>query len=263
MKFTCKPYGYGRKLILSALLLSQGMFLSNQAFGLAEVLQSGQSPIVLSVKDERTVIMDITDPQYKGYDVPVEFRKYFKREHSAEQDNEKSVEHKEFMAQVINLKAENAPLVILDGKEYKLLQFHFHAPSEHKIDNKQSVLEVHFVHKNDDGGLAVVGLLFNLGAKNDAIEKVIELGRKKELDALALTPMALLNSSRDMRVFRYHGSLTTPPYTENVKWQVLRGTSEVSQEQLDEMTKLGLLNPARKEQDLKGRSVVADSHLSK
>lgn len=36
-----------------------------------------------------------------------------------------------------------------EKKTYKLLQFHFHTPSEHRIDNEHFPLEVHFVHKSD------------------------------------------------------------------------------------------------------------------
>ena len=51
---------------------------------------------------------------------------------------------------------------VLEGKKYKLLQFHFHTPSEHRFQDESFPLEVHFVHKSDDGGLAVVGIFFNL-----------------------------------------------------------------------------------------------------
>jgi carbonic anhydrase len=35
------------------------------------------------------------------------------------------------------------------GKSYKLAQFHFHAPSEHRINDEYFPLEVHFVHKTE------------------------------------------------------------------------------------------------------------------
>ncbi|NPA44306.1 MAG: carbonic anhydrase family protein, partial [Chlorobi bacterium] len=34
----------------------------------------------------------------------------------------------------------------LNGKDYKLLQFHYHALSEHTVNGKYFPLEVHFVH---------------------------------------------------------------------------------------------------------------------
>jgi carbonic anhydrase len=42
------------------------------------------------------------------------------------------------------------------GKTYKLAQFHFHIPSEHELDGNLTAMELHLVHKADDGELAVV-----------------------------------------------------------------------------------------------------------
>ena len=51
---------------------------------------------------------------------------------------------------------------VLEGKDYKLLQFHFHAPSEHRVVDESYPLEVHFVHQDKEGKLAVVGVFFEL-----------------------------------------------------------------------------------------------------
>jgi carbonic anhydrase len=37
------------------------------------------------------------------------------------------------------------------------LQFHFHTPSEHAINGQRTEMEVHFVHKDNCGRLAVLG----------------------------------------------------------------------------------------------------------
>lgn len=37
------------------------------------------------------------------------------------------------------------------GKEYTLVQYHFHAPSEHAFDGIRLPLEAHFVHKSKEG----------------------------------------------------------------------------------------------------------------
>ena len=36
----------------------------------------------------------------------------------------------------------------VDGQTYKLLQFHFHTPSENEINGKRYDMELHFVHKH-------------------------------------------------------------------------------------------------------------------
>src|SRR5258707_7472124 len=49
--------------------------------------------------------------------------------------------------------------IIYNEIEYKLIQFHFHHPSEHTIDGKVFALELHFVHQSATGDLAVVGVM--------------------------------------------------------------------------------------------------------
>ena len=63
----------------------------------------------------------------------------------------------------IQVNVKNGGKLILDGREYTLVQFHFHGHSEHTIDGKQYALEGHLVHKSADGHLAVVGVMFNEG----------------------------------------------------------------------------------------------------
>ena len=60
----------------------------------------------------------------------------------------------------------------LDGKDYTLKQFHFHSPSEHTIEGKAAEMELHLVHADADGKLAVVGVMLNLGAANTGLEPV-------------------------------------------------------------------------------------------
>jgi hypothetical protein len=45
--------------------------------------------------------------------------------------------------------------VFYDGKKYKLVQFHFHTPSENRIDGHAFASEVHLVHQAADGSLMV------------------------------------------------------------------------------------------------------------
>ena len=46
---------------------------------------------------------------------------------------------------------------------YKLVQFHFHHPSEHLINGKGTAMEVHFVHAAPSGGYGVVGVMMKAG----------------------------------------------------------------------------------------------------
>lgn len=43
-------------------------------------------------------------------------------------------------------------LAFIGNMELELLQFHFHAPSEHAMDGLRYAMEVHLVHKNKSSG---------------------------------------------------------------------------------------------------------------
>ena len=113
--------------------------------------------------------------------------------------------------------AEGSTLTLGDVK-YKLLQVHFHRPSEHTIGGKNFPMEAHFVHRNDAGGLAVVGVLMAEGKPNTAFGKIVKTmpaaeGPAVKADA-AIDPHAML--PHRLSYFRYSGSLTTPPCSEVV-----------------------------------------------
>ena len=144
----------------------------------------------------------------------------------------------------------------LDGVPYKLVQFHFHAPSEEKIDGKAYSMVAHLVHQSAEGKLAVVAVLLTEGKANAALDPVFKSlppteGSKKELganfDAAELLPAA-------RGYFRYVGSLTTPPCSEGVRWQVLKQPVEVSKAQIAAFRKLYSMN-ARPVQPLNDRKV--------
>ncbi|PIE46633.1 MAG: hypothetical protein CSA42_07500 [Gammaproteobacteria bacterium] len=63
--------------------------------------------------------------------------------------------------------------VELEGKRYQLLQFHYHAKSEHTIDGHQFPLELHFVHKHSDTDFAVLGIMFVEGQENALLSRFL------------------------------------------------------------------------------------------
>jgi carbonic anhydrase len=70
------------------------------------------------------------------------------------------------------------------GTRYELLQFHFHKPSEEKIDGKAHAMVAHLVHKGADGKLAVVAVLLDKGGANPAIDAIWKnLPKEKEKEA--------------------------------------------------------------------------------
>lgn len=122
----------------------------------------------------------------------------------------------------------------ISDHEYKLVQVHFHNPSEHSIENKSFPLEGHFVHMNDNGDLAVVGVMFVEGEANSVLEKFLSAAptdsSKPQIDIKGIDLSLLMPEDKDY--FLYSGSLTTPPCSEGVRWMVLKDSISASTEQL-------------------------------
>jgi len=146
------------------------------------------------------------------------------------------------------------------SERFALAQFHFHAPSEHTIEGKRYPMEMHMVHKSGDGKLAVVGVLIEEGAHNDAFEPVwanlpATKGVAAHLEHVAVDVNRLLPSRKT--TYRYDGSLTTPPCSEGVTWIVMTTPVQASASQLGRFRAV-LSGNNRPVQPLNGRVVGAD-----
>ena len=143
-------------------------------------------------------------------------------------------------------------------KQYTLKQFHFHRPSEEKIDGKTYDMVAHLVHSDQDGNLAVVAVLLEKGNNNPLIRELwSDLPKEKEkeelLDTVTINVANLLPP--DTGYFTFSGSLTTPPCSENVTWFVLKHPVAITAEEIEQFTKL-YRHDARPTQPLYDRVVL-------
>ena len=145
----------------------------------------------------------------------------------------------------------------IGGKRYDLVQFHFHRPSEERIDGRQFEMSVHLVHKDDMGKLAVVGILVEKGQPQVAVQKVWNnLPLEKGEEAAARVPLNLDELlPADRRYFTYMGSLTTPPCSEDVRWVVMRQPVSMSPDQIELFARMYPMN-ARPVQQAAGRRIL-------
>ncbi|KAL7056435.1 hypothetical protein AAHC03_021191 [Spirometra sp. Aus1] len=138
-------------------------------------------------------------------------------------------------------------------------QLHFHwgggnrRGSEHTLDGRSFPVEMHIVAyasvyasfsaaQSAPGGLAVIGVFFQLttdqtksslskmGKLLSVISQLNKAGSTVRVNSF--DPKVLLPANRD-EFFRYHGSLTTPPCTENVQWTVMRNPLFVTNQDLE------------------------------
>ncbi|MBL8305234.1 MAG: carbonic anhydrase family protein [Rubrivivax sp.] len=155
----------------------------------------------------------------------------------------------------VNVAAGNA--IEVGGKRFELVQFHFHRPSEERIDGRQFEMSVHLVHKDEQGKLAVVALLFEKGSPNPTLQKVwnnLPLERNEENAARSPLELADLLPT-DRRYYTYMGSLTTPPCSEGVQWIVMRQPVTLTPEQIDIFARIYPMN-ARPVQQASGRRIM-------
>ena len=145
----------------------------------------------------------------------------------------------------------------VDGQEFALKQFHFHAPSENRLNGQSFPMEAHLVHVSEDGHLAVVAVFFNEGQANPALDKVWpampEKTGKQPL-AKGVDVNTLLPVSRDY--YRFNGSLTTPPCSEGVRWFVLKQPVEASPAQIEQFRKVMHHDNNRPVQPLNARLIL-------
>jgi carbonic anhydrase len=153
--------------------------------------------------------------------------------------------------------------LVVDGRPYHLRRFHVHAPSEHTVNGRSFPLEIDFVHEDDTGRLAVVGLLVGQGAALDALAPLLAVHPQPGADPQAVPgsfdPTSLLPLPPLRIAYRYEGSLTTPPCTEGVTWAVLFGSTTLSAGQLSALTGQLAEPNARPTQPLDGRTVRLDT----
>ena len=133
----------------------------------------------------------------------------------------------------------DAPSITIDGKSYKLAQFHFHHPSEHTVGGKRFPMEMHLVHKDEAGHLAVLGVFIRAGAANRSLAEVIARlpASPTSAGATVEVPLAdLLPGKHD--AWMYQGSLTTPPCSEGVQWVLLKEPITLSKSQIAAFARL-------------------------
>jgi carbonic anhydrase len=158
----------------------------------------------------------------------------------------------------IQVNVEPGSTLKINKDVYNLLQFHFHRPSEEQIDGKPMAMVAHFVHKNAEGKLAVLGVLLNEGKDNAAIQTLWNNAptsegpevkpEKAKFDPAALVPAALTH-------YNYEGSLTTPPCTEGVNFYILKTPVDIGKKQVIDFP---FKRNARPVQPLNGRKINAN-----
>jgi carbonic anhydrase len=158
----------------------------------------------------------------------------------------------------IQVNYDEGSTLVVDGETYNLLQFHFHAASEHTVDGSARPMEVHFVHGDEAGNLAVIGVFLEEGMESAAYAPIFDNlpaaeGEPEPVDGVTVNATDLMPATQTH--WRYDGSLTTPPCSENVKWIVMNNSVDLSADQIGAFTAI-YDNNARPTQPMNSREFL-------
>ncbi|KAK1234637.1 hypothetical protein PQX77_002162 [Marasmius sp. AFHP31] len=112
---------------------------------------------------------------------------------------------------------------VFGGREYELVQFHFHTPSEHRIESEYYPVEMHMVHQGTDNSLVVFTVMFDLSSNattplaSAVLPQNLQSGTNTT-GPLDFTPV--VEAFQSSPAYQYTGSFTTPPCTEGVTFVV-------------------------------------------
>ncbi|MFZ5764403.1 MAG: carbonic anhydrase family protein [Thermodesulfobacteriota bacterium] len=142
---------------------------------------------------------------------------------------------------------------------YRLVQFHFHSPSENTVNGHAYDMEVHLVHRNEQGQFAVVGVFMEKGRTNPFVQTIwdnIPHAVNQEVEVAGASANAAELLPANGSYYQWSGSLTTPPCSEGVAWYMLKEPVQVSAEQVEKFVSVIGAN-ARPVQPLLHRTVLA------
>lgn len=123
----------------------------------------------------------------------------------------------------------------LGDQRYALSHIQFRTPSEHTVAGRSFPMEIQFVHRGAKGRTAIVSLLVTSGPANLAARELwdrlpIKPHTRSKKTRTLINARDLLPDRSDY--FRYRGSLTMPPCSENIDWLVLRTPVSFSDNQI-------------------------------
>ena len=125
-------------------------------------------------------------------------------------------------------------------RDYALKSAHLHSPSEHLVDGESFAAELHLVHSDADGNLAVIGLVFKQGPPSPIVQEILDAAPDAgDISLGGFTLNAKGYAPDDTGHYRYDGSKTTPPCHEPVDWYVMHRHKTISAEQVAGLLALG------------------------
>lgn len=135
--------------------------------------------------------------------------------------------------------------ITINGTQYRVQSLHWHTPSEHALNGRHGLAELHIVHYDPQQNLGVIGVLYSRGTVADPLLQLFldnlpptaPQGQASNGSAIAgVNLRSLVNNiipnGTVGSFLTYTGSLTTPPCTEGVKWLLSSRNGTVTDAQI-------------------------------
>ena len=155
-----------------------------------------------------------------------------------------------------SLKKQN--ILYVDDTKSILTEAHFHTPSEHKINGQHYPIEAQFIHKDPSRNVTIISVLFEVSdQEHPVMDTTFENLPQKKGESIdfdiAFDENTILPIEKSY--FKYSGSLTSPPCSEDVNWLILNSIQPISTANLERLTAaLGKRN-ARPLQKINSRKI--------
>ncbi|KAE9976879.1 hypothetical protein BLS_001804 [Venturia inaequalis] len=175
---------------------------------------------------------------------PINIDSNIKRATSPPKINIAKIDHAEFENLGTTVEVIANGTTEFGNKTFNLQQFHFHSPSEHRINEEYFPLEMHMVHQSTDGNFVVLGLLFDvsdlstplLSELANEISKISTPGSVTETGPLDMA--AIIKHLETTPLRQYSGSLTTPPCKEGITFLIAEQALPINPASFNSMKKV-------------------------
>jgi carbonic anhydrase len=248
-------------------------FLAISSFSVAQVAPTKSNEIKDTAPDAKTKVqqgyaLPGLDHGFEQSPINIISSKTDSGKHKITMHYKDEINKIENLGHTVQLDFQAGSNVTVDGETFDFKQCHFHTPSEHLIDGQTFPAEMHIVNimpnvdKKATPQYLVFGVLFKEGKENKFIADFLNSIPKEEKETIEVKAGVVKlsdlfgNVSKGIKGHYYHykGSLTTPPFTESVRWYITKHIFEASAEQIEAINKIEG-NNARHVQALYGRMI--------
>lgn len=158
----------------------------------------------------------------------------------------------------LEIKFNSGSFIKIRGQEFELVELQFRSGSEHTFSGEHLPMEAQLIHKNSRGELAILSVMIIEGKENPTIEKLWthwpqQTNKETLIETVKWNAKDLLPSR--FTYYHYTGSLTTPPCTEGVNWNIFNTPAQMSRAQILNFRKKYRLN-ARPIQPIQNRKLT-------